>query len=188
MPLKKNNPGCNCCSTCVCPGKLYVTISGVAMNFAAPDCWDGMTLTPGPDQTWYNGVTFVFDPEWLNTSDVAAAGNPNGWNYYPGFSIEQCLVAGGGWQCDDGSGGFFRWTIGAAYYQSGGLFRVDVSLSCSLLVGSSETLISRQQVRYEWDAACPGGSYSEITRDFPSVNQNNGSFDFRNFNAALVWV
>ena len=193
MPSKHKAGKCgSCCGVCVCNGSLWgtmhVTISDVAMNATplVPEC-----LSPHfgeiIDETWFNGVTFIFNPEWLNAE--VAANNPNDADEPGGV---QCVSQGARWICayelaaPGGTNKEFVWLISVLWQTIDGHFTVDVELACSRFTPDVED-VSKQRVRYTYDGECPTGSYSETTRTF-GTNENNGAFDFTGFNATLAWV
>lgn len=221
--MKHNSPGCattDCCENpCPCGvsgdpvvgtyGTASITVAGVAMNGLSPPMCDpprsGLTI----DETWYNGVTFQFRPEW--TLAQIASNNPNGYDvvdnsYAP---TVRCTQQSGYWQCFYTSTDFFWWGIAFGIGRLGGSFPyyllVRAVLQCGL--GSTSTgspvltsVTSQGSMNYYNDGRgsndpvhpChdPVGSYVFFGRDsipFPSIN--TGPFDFRSFTlSSITWT
>ena len=196
---------CGCCAACTCNGaplgKLYVTVSGVTMN-ASPtldECL-GDRFGETIDETWYNGVTFVFDLEWEQAE--FQANNPNEYDA-PGFA-SQCLLQGGYWICTQelevppNPETFFLWGIKVQLSIFGGKQLVVVSLDCAFdlrFSGQSHgqaiqdniaaTQVSNVDIWMLYDTACPVGTPTEIFRD--NVG-DSGAFDFTGATVSLVWA
>lgn len=196
MLMKKNNPACDtqdCCG-CQCGGSalptLYLTIDNVAMRYPAQEClspYFGVT----PDETWFNGVTFIFNFNW-DTAQLMA-NNPNGFNditnpYGLGNSANRCVGQFGWWGCVYAYGPPYdevaMWGISVQLFLLGGKFTVAIQLYHREYAGSSSSTV---EVWQQYTGACPTGSYTEIFRTaLPGTGV--GPFNFFGATFDLVWA
>lgn len=193
MTFKADNPGCDCCG-CFC-GKstLYLTIHNVSMHLTPVECispYFSQTI----DETWYNGVTFLFDFDW-GISELTA-NNPNAFDFF--LAAIPCVTQEGYWQCvfelavpGGAQAQSLRWYIGVSRGFSSGRLYMEITLQCQQLNGAGvTTTASRQVVHYIYENECPEGTPVEFFRGTPGTIQcfTNGHFNFENFTADLVWA
>ena len=205
MPGKHNAGGCGCCAVCTCNGtpigQLYVTVSGVTMN-ATPTIDDCLGARFGEtiDETWYNGVTFLFNLEWQQAE--FEANNPNEFDA-PGFA-GQCVQQGGIWVCSQvlevppTPETFFVWFMRVELTTFSGKALVVVTLGCAFDTrsgsqtyadafndGINQTQVSNVEIWMLYDTECPVGTPTEY---FRANVGDSGAFDFTGATVDLVWA
>lgn len=199
MPKQRAAGKCgsaNCCDNRICRcggvpwGTLYMEFANVAMNFAPPSPCTADCYSSPVDETWYNGMTYVVNPELTVQQHAEPANNVNEFRGF-GFATTPCSSFQGLWSYRYLGGGgtvpnsIFYFGISTTYGVVGSEFWADVLLICYR--SEIPQQMSNQRVSYAYPSGCPTGSYYERTRTF-GTNENNGAFDFRNFTANLTWV